>query len=132
MTTSSSRTTSRMLRRYFGPSPQAPECCIECGERLIDTEHPTRRFCDGRWRTRAYRARLASRRTMPMSSIITNVILPGLGPVCPEYFSRGHIPAFRLAPGEVYSYGIGEPQAPTGLGRRRGPSTDPSPGGMDG
>jgi hypothetical protein len=48
---------------------------------------------------------------MPMSSIITNVILPGLGPVCPECFSRGHIPAFSLAPGEVYSCGIAEPQA---------------------
>jgi len=24
-----------------------------------------------------------------MSSIITHVILPGLGPVCPECFSRG-------------------------------------------
>lgn len=39
-----------------------------------------------------------------MSSIITHVILPGLGPVCPECFSRGHIAAFSLAPGEVYSY----------------------------
>ena len=46
-----------------------------------------------------------------MSSIITNVILPGLGPVCPECFSRGHIAAFPLAPGEVYSYGTTEPQA---------------------
>ena len=46
-----------------------------------------------------------------MSSIITHVILPGLGPVCPECFSRGHIAAFSLAPGEVYSYGITEPQA---------------------
>ena len=99
------------LRRHFGPAPQAPECCIECGERLIDTEHPTRRFCDGRCRTRAYRARLASRRTMPMSSIITHVILPGLGPVCPECFSRGHVGALPVAPGEVYSFGITEPQA---------------------
>src|SRR5712692_10288994 len=77
------------LRRHFGRSPQAPERCIECGERLIDTEHSTRRFCDGRCRTRAYRARLASRRTMPMSSIITRVILPGIGPVCPEVYSFG-------------------------------------------
>ena len=99
------------LRRHFGPAPQSPECCIECGEPLIDTEHPTRRFCDGRCRTRAYRARLASRRTMPMSSIITHVILPGLGPVCPECFSRGHIGPPFLAPGEVYSFGITEPQA---------------------
>ena len=46
-----------------------------------------------------------------MSSIITHVILPGLGPVCPECFSRGHIAALPLTPGEVYSYGITEPQA---------------------
>ena len=46
-----------------------------------------------------------------MSSIITHVILPGLGPVCPECFSRGHIGPPFLAPGEVYSFGITEPQA---------------------
>jgi hypothetical protein len=45
-----------------------------------------------------------------MSSIITRVILPGLGPVCPECFSRGHVGALSLAPGEVYSYGIAEPR----------------------
>jgi len=48
---------------------------------------------------------------MPMSSIITRVILPGLGPVCPECFSRGHIAALRLSPNEVYSFGVTEPQA---------------------
>ena len=46
-----------------------------------------------------------------MSSIITHVILPGLGPVCPECFSRGHVGALPMAPGEVYSYGITQPQA---------------------
>ena len=46
-----------------------------------------------------------------MSSIITHVILPGLGPVCPECFSRGHLGALPVAPGEVYSYGITEPRA---------------------
>jgi len=46
-----------------------------------------------------------------MSSIITRVILPGLGPVCPECFSRGHIAALRLSPNEVYSFGVTEPQA---------------------
>src|SRR5712692_2486134 len=99
------------LRHHFGPPQQAPDCCVECGERLIDTEHPTRRYCDGRCRTRAYRARLASRRTMPMSCIITRVILPGIGPVCPECFSRGHIAALPLSPKEVYSFGVTEPEA---------------------
>src|SRR5438874_7603549 len=37
------------LRRHFGPPQQAPDCCVECGERLIDTEHPTRRYCDCQW-----------------------------------------------------------------------------------
>jgi len=46
-----------------------------------------------------------------MSSIITSVILPGLGPVCPECFSRGHIAALRLSPKEVYSFGVTEPQS---------------------
>jgi len=82
----------------FGPTPQEPECCIERGA-LIDTERPTRRFCDGRLPdVRTYRARLASRRTMPVRSIITRDILPGLGPVCPECVSRGHIAALRLSP----------------------------------
>ncbi len=47
---------------------------------------------------------------MPMSSIITHVILPGLGPVCPECFSRGHIAALPLNPGEVYSTGSPNPK----------------------
>jgi hypothetical protein len=46
-----------------------------------------------------------------MSVNITRVILPGVGLVCPECFSRGHIAAFPLAPGEVYSFGLTEPQA---------------------
>ena len=44
-----------------------------------------------------------------MPSIITRVILPGIGSVCPECFSRGHIPALRLPPGEVYSFGLSVP-----------------------
>src|SRR3989442_10853087 len=46
-----------------------------------------------------------------MDSIITRVILPGLGPVCPECLSQGHIPALPLSPGEVYSFGVAEPAA---------------------
>ena len=46
-----------------------------------------------------------------MDSIITSVILPGVGPVCPECLSRGHIPALPLSPGEVYSFGVTEPAA---------------------
>ena len=46
-----------------------------------------------------------------MSSIITRVILPGIGPVCPECFSRGHIAASPLSPKEVYSFGVTEPEA---------------------
>jgi hypothetical protein len=41
-----------------------------------------------------------------MNSIITSVILPGVGPVCPECLSRGHLPALRLSPREVYSFGL--------------------------
>jgi len=46
-----------------------------------------------------------------MSAIITSVILPGLGPVCPECFSRGHVATVGLSPKEVYSFGVTEPQA---------------------
>ena len=46
-----------------------------------------------------------------MRSIITRVILPGLGPVCPECFSRGHIAALSLSPGEVCSFGVTERHA---------------------
>jgi hypothetical protein len=46
-----------------------------------------------------------------MSSIITSVILPGIGPVCPECFSRGHIAALPLSPNEVYSFGVTEPDS---------------------
>lgn len=46
-----------------------------------------------------------------MDPIITSVILPGVGPVCPEYLSRGHIPALPLSPAEVYSFGVAEPPA---------------------
>jgi hypothetical protein len=34
---------------------------------------------------------------MPMRSIITLVIVPGLGPVGPNCFSRDHIAALRLS-----------------------------------
>jgi hypothetical protein len=46
-----------------------------------------------------------------VQSIISSVILPGLGPVCPECLSRGHVSALPLAPGEVYSFGVTEPPA---------------------
>jgi hypothetical protein len=45
-----------------------------------------------------------------MNSIITGVILPGVGPVCPECLSRGHLPALRLSPREVYSFGLARRQ----------------------
>ena len=44
-----------------------------------------------------------------MDSIISRVILPGVGPVCPECLSRGHLPSLRLSPREVYSFGLTEP-----------------------
>ena len=47
-----------------------------------------------------------------MDSIMTSVILPGVGPVCPECLSRGHIPSLPLPPwlvAEVYSFGVVEP-----------------------
>jgi len=46
-----------------------------------------------------------------MDSIISRVIVPGVGPVCPECLSRGHLPAVRLSPREVYSFGLSEPQS---------------------
>ncbi len=72
------------LQRRFGLPRRAPDSCLWCGDPLVDTEHPTRRYCDGRCRTRAYPERLASRRTMLMSSVISTVILPGLGPCVPS------------------------------------------------
>ena len=44
-----------------------------------------------------------------MASIISRVILPGVGAVCPECLSRGHLPALRLSLREVYSFGLTEP-----------------------
>ena len=41
-----------------------------------------------------------------MNSIISSVILPGVGPVCPECLSRGRLPGLHLSPGEVYSFGL--------------------------
>ena len=46
-----------------------------------------------------------------MNETITCVVLPGLGPVCVECFSRGHIAAFPLSPVEIYSFGTTEPAA---------------------
>ena len=44
-----------------------------------------------------------------MTTIITRVYLPGIGWVCPECFSRGHLAGFPLAPAEVYSFGVVDP-----------------------
>jgi hypothetical protein len=44
-----------------------------------------------------------------MNSVITHVILPGVGPICPECLTRGYVPALRLSPREVYSFGLTEP-----------------------
>jgi len=46
---------------------------------------------------------------MVMQSIINRVILPGVGAVCPECLTRGHLPDLRLSPREVYSFGLTEP-----------------------
>lgn len=43
-----------------------------------------------------------------MTTIITSVYLPGLGQVCPECFSRGHVAGFPAAR-EVYSFGLVDP-----------------------
>jgi hypothetical protein len=85
------------VRRHFGPAPEAPRCCTECGERLVEIEHPNPALLR--------RALLAVRLSRPagiqedksMSSTITTDILPGLGPVCPECFFRGRIAALRLS-----------------------------------
>ena len=37
------------------------------------------------------------------------VILPGLGPVCPECFCRGHIAAMPFRVPEVYSFFLTQP-----------------------
>ncbi len=42
-------------------------------------------------------------------SISSRVTLPGVGPVCSECLSRGHLPGLRLLPREVYSFGMTEP-----------------------
>lgn len=46
-----------------------------------------------------------------MDYIISSVILPGLGPVCPECFSRGYVGPLSLGPKEIYSFGVSELQA---------------------
>ena len=42
---------------------------------------------------------------------ITRVILPGVGAVCPECFSRGHVAALPVKVPEVYSFGFSQPHA---------------------
>ncbi len=60
-----------------------------------------------------------------MNVKVTRIVLPRLGPMCAECFSRGHIAAFPVAPGEVHSFGT-EPQA-----QLDGPAiTDPEPRGF--
>ena len=44
-----------------------------------------------------------------MNSVISRVILPGLGSVCPECFSRGRIGEIPLAVPETYTFGVTEP-----------------------
>jgi hypothetical protein len=46
-----------------------------------------------------------------MSSVLSPVMLPGLGSVCPECFSRGHVAAMALSVPETYTFGITEPSA---------------------
>ena len=46
-----------------------------------------------------------------MNSVVSHVILPGLGSVCPECFSRGHVGEFRLEVPETYTFGVTEPDA---------------------
>jgi hypothetical protein len=46
-----------------------------------------------------------------MNSIISHVILPGLGEVCPECFSRGHVGALPVRAPETYTFGITQPDA---------------------
>lgn len=52
---------------------------------------------------------LNSGRSTTIYSIITHVILPGVGSVCPECLSRGHVPAWPLPSGEVYTFVFSEP-----------------------
>lgn len=46
-----------------------------------------------------------------MNESIAHLTLPGLGSVCAECFSRGHIAPFPLIPAETYSFGITRPPA---------------------
>src|SRR6266705_3371166 len=78
------------------------------GFRFAGTIEPPRHRRNG---SSCYQTRLTTRRSMFMDSIISRVILPGIGPVCPECLSRGHLPALRLSPQEVYSFGLTEPQS---------------------
>ena len=45
-----------------------------------------------------------------MSSIITRVVLPGLGAVCPECLSRGNLPAVLPSSRGVSFFDVTEPQ----------------------
>ena len=62
-----------------------------------------------------------------MDSIVSRIILPGVAPVCPECLSRGHLPALRLSPREVYSFGLAEHQRQLDWGCGRGPRADCRP-----
>jgi hypothetical protein len=82
--------------------------------RTSEREHPTSSVqpplrLDSRQRTPA--KPLSDKEVNHVGSIMTSVILPGVGPVCPECLSRGYVPALPLLPGEVYSFGVAEPPA---------------------
>jgi hypothetical protein len=97
-------------RRHIPPTPLAREFCVACAKRLTATERPSRRFCDSLCRNRAYRARLALRRKPFLDPTNTRIVLPGRGPVCLEYASRGYIPDLPFSATEVYTFGITEPR----------------------
>jgi hypothetical protein len=46
-----------------------------------------------------------------MTFTVSRVILSGVGAVCVECLSRGHVAALPLPPGEVYTFGVTEPRA---------------------
>lgn len=46
-----------------------------------------------------------------MTPSVVRVNLPGLGGVCVECLSRGHVAALPLPPTEVYTFGVTNPQA---------------------
>ena len=52
-----------------------------------------------------------------MTGSISQVILPGIGPVCPECYSRGHVGGGLALPlgGEVYTFTFLTPEGPAEL-----------------